>query len=95
VLSTLNHFEDEYMAHLLDQICPAGQCKQFLTFAINASLCQGCGLCKNDCPSGAISGERKQAHIIDPEVCSRCGSCVDTCAFGAISGQSVKMVLAG
>lgn len=95
VLSTLTHFEDEYKAHLLDQICPAGQCKQFLTYTIDAALCQGCGLCKAECPASAISGERKQPHVIDVDLCVHCGNCVDTCAFGAIKGESVRTAVAG
>ena len=95
VLSTLQHFENEYRAHLLDQVCPAGQCKQFLTYTIDAEKCTGCGLCKSECPSDAISGERRQPHVIDQELCARCGNCVDVCSFGAITGRSIQTTLAG
>lgn len=95
VLSTLHHFEDEYRAHLFDETCPAGQCKQFLTYVIDPELCRGCGLCKSECPVQAISGEKKKPHAIDSELCIRCGNCVDTCAFGAISGGSARKALVG
>ncbi|MGI6081244.1 MAG: NADH-ubiquinone oxidoreductase-F iron-sulfur binding region domain-containing protein [Limnochordia bacterium] len=95
VLSTLQHFENEYRAHLLDQICPAAQCKQFLTYVIDAEKCTGCGLCKSECPSDAISGERRQPHVIDQELCVRCGNCADVCSFGAITGRSIQTTLAG
>jgi NAD-dependent dihydropyrimidine dehydrogenase PreA subunit len=95
VLSTLRHFEEEYRAHLLDQVCPAGACKQFLTYTIDAEKCTGCGLCKSECPATAISGERRKPHAIDQELCVRCGNCVDTCSFGAITGRSVQTTLVG
>ncbi len=95
VLSTLKHFRHEYRAHLIDQVCPANSCRQFLVYTIAADLCKGCGLCRRECPVQAISGEKNQAHVIDAQICSRCGTCVDACPFGAISGGSPAALLAG
>jgi NADH-quinone oxidoreductase subunit F len=33
---------------------------------------------------GAISGEKKQAHVIDAGKCVKCGACVAKCKFDAI-----------
>ncbi|BDU75434.1 NADH dehydrogenase [Mesoterricola sediminis] len=86
VLSTLEHFRDEYEAHVTRKVCPSRVCKALMTPAIEASLCKGCTLCARKCPVGAIAGERKAPHAIDPGKCIRCGACVDACKFNAITG---------
>lgn len=85
VLSTLRYFRDEYEAHVLDRICPAGVCKALLSYVIDADKCKGCTLCSRICPSGAISGKVKEAHVIEQSKCLKCGACVEKCKFGAIS----------
>jgi len=85
VLSTLKYFKDEYVAHIQDKKCPAGECKALANVEINPDKCKGCGICKRQCPVNAISGEVKQPHKINPEVCIKCGACVDKCPFKAIS----------
>ena len=85
VLSTLEHFYDEYVAHIRDHKCPAGKCKALLSFRIDPQLCVGCTLCSRNCPVDAIIGERKEAHFIDTTKCIKCGTCKDKCEFNAIS----------
>jgi NADH-quinone oxidoreductase subunit F len=84
VLSTIRYFRDEYKAHVIDKRCPAGVCKALITFSVDAEKCTGCRVCARECPQGAISGEKKQAHLIDQEKCIKCGLCRDLCKFDAI-----------
>lgn len=84
VLSTLRYFAHEYQAHIVDKKCPAGVCQSLLTHRILEDKCKGCTACKKVCPVNAISGEVKQAHIIDQVACINCGSCVAKCKFAAI-----------
>ncbi|MCU6761308.1 NADH-quinone oxidoreductase subunit 1 [uncultured Roseburia sp.] len=84
VLSTLRYFRDEYMAHVVDKKCPAGVCKNLLTYKIDSSKCKGCTLCARNCPADAIAGNIKEPHIISVDKCIKCGTCLDKCRFGAI-----------
>jgi len=84
VLSTLQHFRDEYIAHVVDKRCPAGVCKNLLRYQILAEKCIGCTSCARVCPVGAISGEVKKPHTIDTSKCIKCGACMEKCKFGAI-----------
>ena len=85
VLSTINNFEDEYLAHVTDKTCPAGQCKALLKYEIVEDLCTGCTLCFRNCPVGAITGERRLPHYIDQSICIKCGVCFEKCKFNAIT----------
>lgn len=85
VVSTLKYFRDEYIAHVVDKKCPAGQCKAFITLSIDPALCKGCTKCARLCPVGAISGTIKEPHKIDPAKCIKCGACKAGCPFKAIS----------
>jgi NADH:ubiquinone oxidoreductase subunit F (NADH-binding)/(2Fe-2S) ferredoxin/NAD-dependent dihydropyrimidine dehydrogenase PreA subunit len=85
VLTTLRYFREEYQAHIVDRKCPAGVCKDLITYTIDPETCTGCGVCVRNCPQGCITGEKKKPHTIDPAVCIRCGMCMDGCKFGAVS----------
>ncbi len=87
VLSTLDNFYDEYVAHIVDKRCPAHKCRALRVYAIDPDRCKGCTACARACPAGAIKGEVKQAHVIDTEKCIRCGACFDKCKFNAVIVQ--------
>jgi NADH:ubiquinone oxidoreductase subunit F (NADH-binding)/(2Fe-2S) ferredoxin/ferredoxin len=84
VLSTIRYFRDEYESHIKDKRCPAGVCKQLITFSIDKDKCTGCRLCVKNCPQQAISGQVKQPHTIDQDKCIKCGVCADVCKFEAV-----------
>lgn len=91
VLATLKFFREEYIAHVVDKKCPAGVCKDLLTYKIVKDTCFGCGMCAKQCPADAIKvtdyvapGKKKPAYEIDPDKCIKCGACMSTCKFKAI-----------
>jgi len=84
VLSMMDNYYDEYIAHVTDKKCPAGQCRSLMEYIVNAENCVGCTACARVCPVNAISGERKEVHHIDPSICIKCGACMEKCKFDAI-----------
>jgi len=85
VLTTIRYFRDEYEAHIRDKRCPAGVCKELVTYLIDEEKCPGCGLCVKACPVEAITfmGKRKPV-VLDQEKCIKCGSCYDVCKLDAV-----------
>jgi NADH:ubiquinone oxidoreductase subunit F (NADH-binding) len=84
VMSTINFFEDEYRAHIIDKKCPAGKCKSLLSYTIVEDKCVGCTACMRVCPVNCISGEVKEVHTINQDQCIKCGQCYEKCKFDAI-----------
>lgn len=84
VLSTLRYFREEYREHILEKRCPAGVCKDLLTYSIDPVKCRGCTICAQNCPADAIKGSVKNPHKIDTSKCIKCGSCYEKCRFGAV-----------
>lgn len=86
ILSTMDKFLPEYLAHVDQKRCPTKNCKALLTPEISEEKCIGCTACVRKCPVNAINGDVKKPHTIDPEVCIKCGACKSACKFDAISG---------
>jgi NAD-dependent dihydropyrimidine dehydrogenase PreA subunit len=85
ILTTIRYFRDEYVAHIKDRRCPAGVCKDLITYFIVDDKCPGCGLCIKSCPKEAITFvAKKKPVILDQSLCIKCGACRDICKLGAI-----------
>jgi NADP-reducing hydrogenase subunit HndC len=84
VLSMMDNFREEYIAHITDKKCPAGQCRSLMQYIVNPDNCVGCTACARVCPVNAITGVRKEVHFINPSICIKCGACIEKCKFDAI-----------
>lgn len=84
VLSAIKYFREEYESHIRDKKCPAGVCKELITYGIDEEKCNGCTLCARKCPADAIKGEKKEVHQIDTSLCIKCGICYEVCRFEAV-----------
>ena len=94
VLTTLRYFRDEVMAHVEQKCCPARVCRPLIQYRIDADACTGCHVCFGACPTNAISGERKQAHVIDQRACIKCDTCRQVCKFDAVGVETGVFAMA-
>jgi NADH:ubiquinone oxidoreductase subunit F (NADH-binding)/Pyruvate/2-oxoacid:ferredoxin oxidoreductase delta subunit len=92
VLTTIKYFRDEYEAHINEKRCPAGVCKNLISYYVDPEKCQGCLICMRNCPASAITGDKRMIHVINPEKCIKCGVCLEVCPakFGAVVKASGK-----
>jgi NADH:ubiquinone oxidoreductase subunit F (NADH-binding)/(2Fe-2S) ferredoxin/Pyruvate/2-oxoacid:ferredoxin oxidoreductase delta subunit len=94
VLTTLRYFRDEVMAHVVERCCPAKVCRPLIRYTIDADACTGCHVCFDACPTDAISGARKELHVIDQKLCIKCDSCRQVCTFDAVPVETGVFELA-
>jgi len=87
VLTTLRYFKNEYEDHIFNHKCTAHECPALITLSIDTETCTGCGACVKVCPTDAISGEKKQPHVIDAEACIRCKMCLSRCPSESIVSE--------
>ena len=90
VLTSIMYFRDEYEAHIVDKKCPAGVCRQLLIYTIDPELCIGCTVCAKRCPADAITGERREPHVIDEDKCIKCGSCYEVCPVKPVKAVEIS-----
>jgi len=84
VRSTIKYFGEEYQEHIREKHCPVRECRGLFRYEILAEECTGCGRCRKQCPEEAITGERKEPHVIEQSKCAQCGACFEACRFSAI-----------
>ncbi|RJP70988.1 MAG: NADH-quinone oxidoreductase subunit NuoF [Ignavibacteriales bacterium] len=84
VLTTIKYFREEYEEHILNKRCPTHSCSSLITYNIIEEKCKGCGVCIKACPTGAITGKKKELHYINYELCIKCGKCYESCRLDAV-----------
>jgi len=93
VMTTLRYFRNEYEDHIEKNQCPAFVCTSMVSYHIDPNRCTGCGSCARACPVEAITGWKKETHVINPELCIRCGECLGACParFAAVYRRSGEL----
>ena len=81
-LSTIRYFRNEYLAHVRDHVCEAGQCSALVDVKVDPAKCVHCRLCVKTCPVGAIDPEK---ILVDNAKCTKCNSCIEVCPKKAVS----------
>jgi len=84
LMSTIKYFEQEYAEHIGEHVCRSLVCKELIRYEIVDDVCTACGICRKECPTDAIAGEKKKIHVLDQEKCIRCGVCYDACKYGSV-----------
>ncbi len=87
VITSIRYFREEWEAHVRDRKCPAGVCKDLITYSIDPVKCTGCMACVKPCPQQCITGERKKPHVLDASRCIKCGACYEVCKYDAVLRQ--------
>lgn len=57
-----------------------------MAYKIIEDECTACGICKDECPVGAII-EGLDFYTIDAYICTDCAACIDVCPVGAIQPE--------
>jgi len=94
VLTTLRYFRDEVMEHVVHMRCPAKVCRPLIRYTIDTEACTGCHVCFGACPVQAISGERKEPHVIDQKLCIKCDTCRQVCKYDAVPVETGILAVA-
>ncbi|MGD9041284.1 MAG: NADH-ubiquinone oxidoreductase-F iron-sulfur binding region domain-containing protein, partial [Desulfobacteraceae bacterium] len=80
VLTSLQYFRDEYVAHVEEKRCPACMCRDLTAYYIDLAKCaRGCDACVGSCPVEAIFTTRDRKKAVDQKLCVKCGECMVAC----------------
>jgi NADH-quinone oxidoreductase subunit F len=80
VLTTLEYFMDEYIAHIEEGRCPALVCRDLILYYIEPPKCSKlCNVCVGSCPTEAIFTREDGLKEIDQEKCVKCDNCLKAC----------------
>lgn len=82
VLSTLQYFREEYVAHIQGK-CSTGKCSEMVEYFIEEE-CIGCTKCAQDCPTDAIKFKPYELHVVENEKCIKCDICRQVCPVNAV-----------